>query len=299
MQIKGDLSMIIKIVSGILVLLTIVFAVIFFQDYMKTKKEGRIEEGGNWVAYGIIGFIANFFDTLGIGSFAPTTAAYKFFKIVDDRIIPGTLNVANCIPVVTEALIFITVIKVDITTLVAMIVSATAGSYFGAGIVAKLPEKKIQVGMGAALLVVALVMMAGLLKIMPIGGEAIALTGVKLVIGVVGNFIIGALMCIGIGSYAPCMALVFALGLSPKVAFPIMMGSCAFLEPVAAIKFVKEGAYHRKVSLATNLAGVVGVLIAAYIVKELPLNILKWVVVFVIIFTSLIMFRSATKKKIA
>ncbi|MBI6871254.1 sulfite exporter TauE/SafE family protein [Clostridium aciditolerans] len=289
--------MIIKIVSGILMALTLVFAFVFFKDFMKTKKEGRLEKGGNWLVYGIVGLIANFFDTLGIGSFAPTTAVYKFLKLVDDRIIPGTLNVANCIPVVTEALIFMTVIKVDITTLITMIIAATAGSYFGAGIVAKLPKKKVQIGMGIALLVVAFVMLSGLLNIMPIGGTATALTGVKLVIGLIGNFILGALMCIGIGNYAPCMALVFALGMSPKVAFPIMMGSCAFLEPVAAIKFVKEGAYHRKVSLATNLFGIIGVLIAAYIVKELPLTTLKWVVVFVIIFTSIIMFRSAMKNK--
>lgn len=289
--------MIIKIVSGILMALTLVFAFVFFKDYVKTKKEGRLEKGGNWLVYGIVGLIANFFDTLGIGSFAPTTAVYKFLKLVDDRIIPGTLNVANCIPVVTEALIFMTVIKVDITTLITMIIAATAGSYFGAGIVAKLPKKKVQIGMGIALLIVAFVMLSGLLNIMPIGGTATALTGVKLVIGLIGNFILGALMCIGIGNYAPCMALVFALGMSPKVAFPIMMGSCAFLEPVAAIKFVKEGAYHRKVSLATNLFGIIGVLIAAYIVKELPLTTLKWVVVFVIIFTSIIMFRSAMKNK--
>ncbi|EET87789.1 conserved hypothetical protein [Clostridium carboxidivorans P7] len=265
---------------------------------MKTKQEGRLEEGGNWLVYGIVGLIANFFDTLGIGSFAPTTAVYKFLKLVDDRIIPGTLNVANCVPVVTEALIFMTVIKVDITTLVTMILAATAGSYFGAGIVSKLPKKKVQIGMGIALLIVAFVMLSGLLNIMPIGGTATSLTGVKLIVGLIGNFILGALMCIGIGNYAPCMALVFALGMSPKVAFPIMMGSCAFLEPVAAIKFIREGAYHRKVSLATNLFGIIGVLIAAYIVKELPLTMLKWVVVFVIVFTSIIMFKSAMKKKV-
>ncbi|AWI05115.1 sulfite exporter TauE/SafE family protein [Clostridium drakei] len=290
--------MIINIISGILMAFTLFFVFVFFQDYVKTKKEGRLEEGGNFLVYGIVGLIANFFDTLGIGSFAPTTAVYKFLKLVDDRIIPGTLNVANCVPVVTEALIFMTVIKVDITTLVTMILAATAGSYFGAGIVSKLPKKKVQIGMGIALLIVAFVMLSGLLNIMPVGGTSTSLTGVKLIVGLIGNFMLGALMCIGIGNYAPCMALVFALGMSPKVAFPIMMGSCAFLEPVAAIKFIREGAYHRKVSLATNLFGIIGVLIAAYIVKELPLTMLKWVVVIVIVFTSIIMFRSAMKKKV-
>jgi uncharacterized membrane protein YfcA len=287
--------MVIKMISGILIVFTLFFALIFIRDYMKASKEGRIEEG-NFLTLGLIGLVVNFFDTLGIGSFAPTTAIFKFFKLVDDRIIPGTLNVATTVPVVAEALIFMTVIKVDITTLVAMIVAATLGAFFGAGIVAKLPEKKVQIGMGAALLIVAFVMLAGLLKIMPVGGDATALTGVKLIVGVVGNFILGALMCLGIGIYAPCMAMVFALGMSPKVAFPIMMGSCAYLLPVAAAKFVREGAYNRKASLAINIFGIVGVLIAAYIVKELPLNILKWVVVVVILLTSIMMFRSAVKR---
>lgn len=288
--------MAIQIISAILVLLTGYFAVIFLMDYSKTVKEKRLEPG-NFLVFGLIGLVVNFFDTLGIGSFAPSTAIFKFTKLVDDRIIPGTLNVANCVPVVAEALVFMTVIKVDILTLVAMIVSATLGAYFGAGFISKLPKKKVQIGMGTALIVVAFFLLAGLLKIMPVGGEATGLTGIKLVIGVVGNFILGALMSLGIGIYAPCMALVFALGMSPKVAFPIMMGSCAFLQPVAAVKFVKEGAYNRKASLPINLFGVIGVLIAAFIVKELPLNTLKWLVVFVILFASVMMFISAMKEK--
>lgn len=288
--------MAIQIISAILVLLTGYFAVIFLMDYIKTVKEKRLEPG-NFFVFGLIGLVVNFFDTLGIGSFAPSTAIFKFTKLVDDRIIPGTLNVANCVPVVAEALVFMTVIKVDILTLVAMIISATLGAYFGAGFISKLPKKKVQIGMGTALIVVAFFLLAGLLKIMPVGGEATGLTGIKLVIGVVGNFILGALMSLGIGIYAPCMALVFALGMSPKVAFPIMMGSCAFLQPVAAVKFVKEGAYNRKASLPINLFGVIGVLIAAFIVKELPLNTLKWLVVFVILFASVMMFISAMKEK--
>ncbi len=290
--------MIVKVVFGLLVLLTVYFAIVFFKDYAKATKEGNLEES-NFIALGAVGFVTNFFDTLGIGSFAPLTALLKFFKLTHDRTIPGTLNVSCTIPVVVEALIFITVIKVEPVTLFAMLVSATVGAFIGAGIVSKLDEKKVQLGMGAALLVVALVMLAGQLKLMPVGGEAIGLTGGKLIIAVIANFILGALMTLGIGLYAPCMALVFALGMSPKVAFPIMMGSCAFLMPVAAAKFVQEGAYDRKASMAITIFGVVGVLIAAYIVKTLPLKILTWLVICVIIYTSIAMFRSANKKKAA
>jgi len=286
----------VKIVFGLLLLLVAYFAFVFFTDYAKASKEGKLEKT-NFMSLGAVGFVTNFLDTLGIGSFAPTTALLKFFKLTEDRTIPGTLNASCTIPVAIEALIFITVIKVDPLTLFAMLAAATVGAVVGAGVVAKLDEKKIQLGMGVALIVVALVMLAQQLNLMPAGGDAIGLTGTKLIIAVVANFILGALMTLGIGLYAPCMALVFALGMSPKIAFPIMMGSCAFLMPAASAKFVKEGAYDRKASMAITIFGTIGVFIAAYIVKELPLNILKWLVIVVIIYTSAMMFKSAAKAK--
>ncbi|HBC97613.1 MAG TPA: permease [Clostridium sp.] len=286
----------VKIVFGILLVLVVYFAFLFFRDYAKAVKEKKLEKT-NFFALGGVGFIANFFDTLGIGSFATSTALLKFFNLTKDRTLPGTLNVSCTIPVIVEALIFITVIKVEPITLFAMLISATIGAVIGAGIVSKLDERKVELGMGAALIVVAFVMFAGQVNLMPVGGTAIGLTGGKLVIAVIANFLLGALMTLGIGLYAPCMALVFALGMSPKVAFPIMMGSCAFLMPAASVKFIKEDSYDRKASLAITIFGVVGVLIAAYIVKSLPLNILKWVVIAVLVYTSVAMFRSASKHK--
>lgn len=279
-------------VQSALCALTLVFGYVLFTHAAKNKDS---ISDASWASLAGVGFIANFLDTLGIGSFAPTTALFKFFKLVPDRLFPGTLNVSMSIPCVIEALIFITIIEVEPITLVTMVAAATIGAVMGAGIVAKLPEKKIQMGMGVSLLIVAFVFLAGLLKIMPVGGSAIALTGGALIVGIIGNLILGALMTIGIGLYAPCMALVYALGMSPKVAFPIMMASCAFLMPSASIKFIKEGAYDIKAAIAITFAGSVGVLIAAYIVKELPLETLKWMVVCVIIYTAVTMIRAATK----
>jgi len=197
------------------------------------------------------------------------------------------------LPVVLEAFIFITVIEVEIVTLVSMLAAATIGAYLGAGVVAKMDERKIQMVMGVALLVTAFLMVSGQMGWMPVGGEAIGLSGIKLVIGVVGNFILGALMTAGIGLYAPAMALVYVLGMSSRVAFPIMMGSCAFLMPVASIKFVKEAAYNRKAAIGITLGGIVGVIIATQIVKSLPLNILTWLVVGVVTYTGSTMLKAA------
>ncbi|WP_304508460.1 sulfite exporter TauE/SafE family protein [Anaerotignum sp.] len=284
-----------QIVLGLLFIITLYFLVMFIRDYIKVKNAGELEKT-NFFALGGVGFVTNFFDTLGIGSFAPTTALFKFFNLSKDKTLPGTLNVSMTIPVVLEAFVFLTVIKVEAVTLFSMLGAAAVGAVLGAGVVSKLDEKKVQMGMGIALLVVAVIMLFSQAGIFPVGGEAIGLTGIKLIIGIVANFILGALMTLGIGLYAPCMALVYALGLSPKVAFPIMMGSCAFLMPAAGVKFVKEGAYDKKASLAITLFGAVGVLVAAYIVKSMPLNTLKWLVIVVILYTSLTMFKSAVKK---
>ncbi|MTI71371.1 MAG: sulfite exporter TauE/SafE family protein [Firmicutes bacterium] len=283
-----------KLVLGTLALFGVWFAAVFVKDFIDNKDN---LEDNNWGKVSIIGFISNFFDTLGIGSFAPTTAMLKGFKQTKDRKIPGTLNVACTIPVILEAFIFISVIEVEMVTLLSMLAAATLGAWIGAGIVSKLPEKKIQVVMGVALFVTAFLMFAGKVDLMPSGGDAIGLTGASLIFAIAANFVLGALMTAGIGLYAPCMALIYFLGMSPKVAFPIMMGSCAFLMPIASIKFVKEGAYDRRAAMGITIAGSIGVFIAAYIVKELPLNILTWLVIGVILYTSITMLRAAKKNK--
>ena len=271
----------------------LIFAIFYFRDVVKRRSSFS---SVSWLPLSGIGFVTNFFDTLGIGSFAPTTSFYKFTKMVDDRVIPGTLNVGHALPVVAQALIFLTVVEVAPLTLISMMLSSTLGAVIGAGVVCKLPVDKIRIGLGAALLVVAIAMLAGVLNIMPSGGDAFGLTGWKFIVAIVVIFIFGALQTIGIGLYAPCMALVYSLGMNPTAAFPIMMGSCALIQTWASLKFIKEASYDPKAAIGLTGLGIIGVLIAAYVVKSLPLTILKWVVVVVILYTSVMMFRSVKKK---
>lgn len=277
-----------------LIILSIFFIYVLSKDVIKHRK---VLENVSVVKTALIGFVVNFFDVLGIGAFAPQTALLKFTKQTEDRILPGTLNVSNTIPVLIQALIFIQIVEVEPITLISMLLSAAAGAILGAGIVAKLSVRKIQLTMGFALLVTAFFMLSGQMNWIQNGGEAIGLTGGKLALAIGANFILGAFMTAGIGLYAPCMALVYALGMSPLVAFPIMMGSCAFLMPPASAKFIKEGAYNRKASVSMAIPGIIAVLIAAFLVKSLPLNTLRWVVIVVIIYTSLVMFKSALNSR--
>ncbi|CEP41627.1 sulfite exporter TauE/SafE family protein [Paraclostridium sordellii] len=287
----------INVIRILLGAFTAFFTFNYVKDVSKAKAKNEFEDIPA-IKSAATGFVTDFFDTLGIGSFAPTVAMFNALKMnISDRLIPGTLNVCHTIPVVLEAFIFTTVIEVDPLTLISLIAAAVVGSYLGAGIISKMDERKIQIIMGLALAVTAVLMLLAQLGLMPGGGVATGLTGVKLVIGIIGNFILGALMTAGVGLYSPCMAMVYFLGMSPDVAFPIMMGSCAMLMPIASTKFIKENAYAKKTSLFITIGGVVGVLIAAFIVKSMPMNILKWVVIFVISYTSYTMLRKAFSSK--
>ena len=273
-----------------LIVFAIVYTYVLLNDFIKHQ---NVLEAVSIVKTSVIGFFVNFFDTLGIGSFAPQTALLKFTKQTEDRLIPGTLNVSNTIPVLIQALIFIKIIEVEVLTLAPMLIAAAVGAILGAGIVSKLSARKIQLTMGFALLITAFFMLSGQMQWIESGGEAIGLVGWKLAVAILANVILGALMTAGIGMYAPCMALIYGLGMSPLVAFPIMMGSCAFLMPAASVKFIKEGAYNRKASISMIIPGVIAVLMAAFLVKKMPLDILRWIVIVVILYTSFVMLRSA------
>ena len=246
-----------------------------------------------------IGFVTNFFDTLGIGSFATTTTLFRLLKLVPDENIPGTLNVGHTWPTIFQALIYITIVEVDFRTLVLLIAAAAIGSWLGAGVVAAWPRRNIQIGMGFALLVAAGLMVMSALGLAVPSGTALGVTGTKLQIGIAVNFLLGALMTLGIGLYAPCLILISLLGMDPKAAFPIMMGSCAFLMPVCSVKFIRKEKYDLRAALGLAIGGVPAVLIAALIVKSLPIQYVRWLVVIVVVYTSTTMLRSAASEAAA
>jgi uncharacterized membrane protein YfcA len=243
--------------------------------------------------HSLIGFVTNFFDTLGVGSFAPTTSVFKLLRLVPDERIPGTLNAGHALPTVTQALIFIAAVSVDPLTLVLMITAAVVGAWSGSGIVARLPKRAIQIGMGAALLCAAALFVLGIVEWIPAGGDALQLRGTLLWVAVGGNFVLGALMTLGVGLYAPCLILVSLLGMNPIAAFPIMMGSCAFLMPVAGLRFIAARCYDARAAVGLAIGGIPAVLIAAFIVKQLPLLWLRWLVVAVVLYTAVAMLRAA------
>ena len=268
-------------------------------------KSAAIHSGGEGVGDGrapgplhlAIGFVTNFFDTLGVGSFATTTSIFKFASVVPDRVIPGTLNVGHLLPAVLQAFIYMKLVEVDTTTLVLLIAASVAGAWLGAGVVAGWSKRKVQIGMAGALLAAATLLFMSQLKLFPGGGTALSIDGARLAIAVIGNFTLGALMTLGIGLYAPCMIMISLLGMNPEAAFPIMMGSCAFLMPASSVRFIRKESYNLRSALGLTLGGLPAVLLAAYIVKSLPLTAVRWLVIVVVLYTATMMLRSALKER--
>ena len=247
----------------------------------------------------IIGFVANFLDTLGIGSFAPSSAAFKMTKSVDDVLVPGTLNVGDTVPVCVEAFLFFGFVEMDVLTLVLMLVASVLGSALMANVVSKFDRKKVRYALFVGLFLLATSVLMKVMNWGPFGtvGTAMSLRGIKLVIAVVGNFVFGALMSIGVGLYAPCMAMVLALGMDAGCAFPAMMGSCAYLMAFGnGSKFIAEGRYDMFASWMQAIFGACGVFVAYLFVESLSLNTLTKVIVVIVYFTAFLYLHDAIKK---
>lgn len=290
-----------SIVTVILILVALVnatFAFVFIRDLVRHKGE-TMKEHGNPIAIAISEFVIFLLSTFGVSDFAIGASLYPRMKWVDSKKLPGTLNAACVIPVAVMALAYISTIKVGIATLIIPIVAQVIGAYISPRFVVKLPVDIIKRFIAAGLVIAAALILAGKFSILPTGGDAVSLSGFKLVLLGVLSLIYGALNNIGIGSYALTMATVYALGLNPGVAFPIMMGACTFSVPVGSMQFIKLDSYSRKITLFAATAGVVGVLVAAFVVKSLDVSALQWLVAAVILYSAVTMILSTRKKAAA
>jgi uncharacterized membrane protein YfcA len=254
------------------------YVAILIVGLTRAKRDGVAASSApmSWLV--VTGFVTNFFDTLGIGSFATTTTIFRHWRLVRDEQIPGTLNVGHTLPTIVQAYIYTQLVPVDSRTLISMIAAAVLGAWLGAGIVARWPRRRVQIGMGTALIGAAMLMELTQLHGLTAGG---------------------ALLTIGIGLYAPCMILISLVGMNPTTAFPIMMGSCAFLMPVASARFVRAKSFDRRASIGLFVGGIPAVLIAAFIVKTLPLTAVRWLVIVVVLYTATNMLRTAYRERAA
>ena len=271
----------------------IAFAAVWARDLRRTGSAGRSDGGPPTWPQIAIGFVTDFFDTLGIGSFATTTAAFKALRLVPDENMPGTMLIGHGLPVIAQAFIFIAAVSVDPTVMLTLIGATVAGGWVGASVVTTLPRRPIQIGMGIGLVVAAAFMAGSQLGLFPGGGTALGLSSGKLAVAAASFALFGALLMVGIGHYAPSLMLLSILGMDPRAAFPVMMGAGALVALAGGFKFMRRGRYTPRAALGLTVGGIPGVLIAGLLVKSLPLGVLRWVVVGVVLYAASMMLRSA------
>jgi uncharacterized membrane protein YfcA len=257
------------------------------------SKRRLLRERPTW-ADGAIGYVTNFLDTLGIGSYAQITALFKLRGRPQDELIPGTLNVGSSVPAFLSSLLFFGAIAVEPVLLASMVISSGTGAWVGAGVVSRMPRRGIQGFMGAALLLAAGFFAMTALGVFPPTGTAMGLSGWRFAVAVLANFVFGALMCIGIGNYAPSMVLLGLLGMHPMAAYPIMIGSDGVLIPIATLGFLRSGRFSHGCALGLTLGGVLGSLCAFPLVSLIGqyLTLMRWFVIVVIVFAAVSMLRS-------
>jgi uncharacterized membrane protein YfcA len=284
------------IILALVAVINVIFAVRFVIDAVKHWEDIKREPGkGIWLAFSSA--IMFFLSTFGVSDFALSTILYRKLKWVSDKKLPGTLNTQCVIPIAVMALAFITTIEVEMPTLIVCIVAQVIGAYIGPRFVVKLSPGIIRKFIGVGLVIATLLILAGKFGIIPNGGTAMGLSGGKLVIAGICLFVFGALNNIGIGSYALTMVTVYALGLNPMIAFPIMMGAATFSVPVGSMQFIKFGEYGRRITLFTSTFGLIGVLIAVYIVKGLNVSAIQWVVAVILLYSGVSMLMNEFKKR--
>jgi uncharacterized membrane protein YfcA len=247
-----------------------------------------------WEALGL-GFVVSFFDTLGIGCFAPTTAWFKFRKMVPDRLIPPTLVVGLGPPAMAESIIFLVLlgVKVDPVLLFGSAIAVLLGGLIGAPLVARARVWVVQLVVAVGLLLAAIAYAMTNLHLFPGGGTASALSPPLTIVALVLSFGFGILLNFGVGNYAPTLVILSLMGMDPRLCFPIMASGAALMACGAGIRHIQFGQMDLKIVMGLAIGGIPAVLVAAFIVKSLPLEYLRWLVILVVLYAASIMARAS------
>ena len=284
----------------------ITWMIVFYRKYFSDKTlrlqnpywEAKNKPVLHTTIQGIIIGITMFFDTLGIGGNAPQTALFKLTKTVKDNLIPGTLNTCTLVGSATETMLFVSGVAVDPLTLVSLIASVTIGTKIGAKYVSHFPLKPIRLILGFGLIVVATTMVLRQLGLwVPGTGLAIGLEGWKLIAAIILFFIVGLLAAGGIGGYAFMIAICYGFGMDPRSAFPVMFGAYTFLMLASGLTFLKNDALDYRANAIGVITGTIGVLLAFFIVKSMPLNVLFWLVIVIVGYTAVLMLVAGFRDK--
>ncbi len=243
----------------------------------------------------LLGAVTNFFDTLGIGSFAPTMAWLKFRRLVPDKLIPCTMLVGHTPPSMAQGFIFLILLGVfvDPVLLVGCVIALLMGGLLGAPLVTRTKVWVVQLVVALALFLAAAMYAMSNLDMMPGGGTATSLPVTLMVVAIAANFLFGLLLNYGVGNYAPTLAMFSLMGMDPRLCFPIMAAGAGLAGSAASIRHIKIGEIDLRIAIGITLGGIPLVFVAAFIVKSMSVEMLRWLVFVVVLYAAIVMLRAA------
>jgi uncharacterized membrane protein YfcA len=244
-----------------------------------------------------LGAVVNFLDTLGIGSFAPTTAWFKFRRMVPDRLIPQTLLCGLTPPAMTESVIYLILlgVLVDPVLLFSCVIAVFIGGLVGVPLVTRARVWVVQAIVAIGLLLAAAAYAMTNLHLFPGGGTATSLPLGLMIVAIIANFAFGILANFGVGNYAPTLVMFSLMGMDPKLCFPIMAGGACLMGAGASVKHIAIGKVDMRVVLGLAIGGIPAVLVAAFLVKAMPLEYLRWLVFAVVVYAAAVMAHASLK----
>ena len=244
-----------------------------------------------------LGTVVNFFDTFGIGSFAQTTAWLKFRKLVPDRLIPPTMIAGLTPPAMVESIIFLILlgVKVDPVLLFGGAIATGVGGVVGAPLVVRARAWIVQMTVAVGLLLAGIAFVLAIAGAMPVGGTASSLPMGLTIVAIALSFVLGLLANFGVGNYAPTLAILSLMGMDPHYCFPIMASGASLMGAGSSVRFVKVPDIDLRIVVGLALGGIPAVLVAALIVKQMDVDILRYVITVVVFYTAAVMARASIR----
>ncbi len=246
-----------------------------------------------------LGAVTNFFDTLGIGSFAPTMAWFRFRGLVADRAIPPTMYIGHGLPSIVQSLIFLALLgaRVDPWLLAGCVVAMLVGVTLGVRLVGLASLRMVRGGIAAALAIAGGFYVATNLGALPAGGTAAALPTGEIALAMAGYLVMGVLVNFGVGHYAPSLVMFGLMGMDPRLVFPIMATAGVLGMSGMGLRYLADRTIDLRVVAGLGFGGVPAVLVAAFLVRSMPLVALRWLVVVVVLYAAIILFRAALTER--
>ena len=166
------------------------FAVVICK-VIRDHREAVRKEPGNAVFLAFFTALMFFLGTFGISDGALANIVYPRMGLVETKKIPGTMIAESVLPVFVMTLGDLSLVQVDLWTLLLPVAGQVVGSLVGERISRHLPERGIKWCVSVGLFLAGTMMLLSRFSLLPGAGNRTELTGLRLALAVMAAFLGG------------------------------------------------------------------------------------------------------------